>query len=108
MLFFILKTIGGILLGLLGYSVGKDSGLAFVGFLWGLGVVFVFPAYLRVMKRILTPLLHVTLICWLAVGTGILGLIILILVLVFYLVVGWLYGLFLFIRDLIRLITGKL
>ena len=104
MLRFIAKTVGGILLGMFVYCTAYESapGALFLilTLLWGIGTVQAFPSQIRMLKGLMTPALQLSVISWLSFGTGFLGLLLLLAVVSFNLLIGWMYGVYLFIVDL--------
>ncbi len=104
MLRFIAKTVGGILLGMFVYcsvyASAPSAALLILMLLWGIGIVQAFPSQIRMMKGLLTSALQLSVISWLSFGTGILGFLLLLIVVIFNLTIGWVYGIYLFIVDL--------
>ena len=104
MLRFIAKTVGGILLGMFVYCAVYESAPGAAGLilmlLWGIGMVQAFPSQIRMLKGLMASALQLSVISWLSFGTGFLGLLLLLVVVSFNLIIGWMYGLYLFIVDL--------
>ena len=104
MLRFIAKTVGGILLGMFVYCAvyasAPSAALLLLMLLWGIGMVQAFPSQIRMLKGLMTSALQLSVISWLSFGTGFLGLLLLLVVVSFNLLIGWMYGLYLFVVDL--------
>ena len=73
---------------------------------WGLGMSFAFKTHLRWLGSALRSATQLSVISFLSFGTGLLGFLLLIVVLIFNITLGWLYGIFIFVRDLITLCRG--
>ena len=103
---FIAKIIGGSLLGLVIAAFAEmSSGLemAFM-ILWGLGIVFAFRSHLRMMANLMRSAMQLSIIAFLSFGSGFLGFLLLLVVFLFNLIIGWVYGIYLMIRELIGLL----
>lgn len=105
----IIKVILGVVLGILFISfmsqqqsaVDTFQGILLV--LWGIGIVYGFRHYLSWMGKTLNSSMQLSVISWMSFGSGLLGFILLVLVLTFILVFGWMYGIYLLIKDIIAL-----
>lgn len=105
MIGFIAKTAAGLLIALLASAAGAaDAPMLILLLLWGVGVVFSMKTCLRALGSTMHWALQLSMLTWLAFGTGILGFLLLVVVLAFFLSFGWIYGVYLFIRDLILII----
>lgn len=106
----IIKISIGILLGILVYLCLISEGLSGFGYLvldlaWGVGIVYGGKIFVGWMRNALVSSMHMSVISWMSFGTGILGVILLLLILFFVLLFGWLYGWYLLIHDIWRIRT---
>ena len=103
------KIAGGVLLGVMlcayAYSEAAISFPTICLFLlWGVGIVYGFRIFLRWLGTAMQSAMQLSIISALSFGTGIIGLIVLIFVAVAILAFGWIYGIYLLIRDIIAII----
>lgn len=112
MLFFLFKTIASLFLGLIigvaAASDGASGGIILAMMVWCLGMSFAIRSHLAWLSHIMHSAMQLSIISFLSFGTGFLGFLLLFLVVVFNLSLGWIYGIFLFFRDLIALCKGKI
>ncbi len=105
----ILKGVLGLVIGVLVYSAAAASAgggnvLALLLLvLWGIGFVYAFLPVMGWIKGVLNATLKITVISFLSCGTGILGLLLLIILLMGILAVGWIYGMYLMVKDILAL-----
>ena len=104
MLAFIMKLVIGLGLGLLVSSAVGE--LVVFWILWGVGIAFAFRTHLRWLGGTMRWAMQLSVITYLSFGTGFLGFLLLLCVLVFNLTIGWLYGIYLLLRDIITLCRG--
>lgn len=83
-----------------------DVGSSLLSFLWLTGIVYSASHYLLQLENRINTLVKVSIISFLAVGRGTVGLFCLIIYLIYYLTLGWIYGLYLLVFDII--ITKRL
>ena len=70
--------------------------------LWGIGTIYGIRALMKVLMNILNSSMQLSVISALSLGTGIIGLIILIVGLFGIISIGWLYGIYLLIIDCVK------
>lgn len=107
----IIKIAIGVFLGILDYFCLISEGLSGLGYLvldlaWGVGIVYGGKVFIGWMRSALVSSMHMSVISWMSFGTGILGFILLLLVLLFVLLLGWFYGLYMLIHDIWLARTG--
>jgi len=105
----IFKTIIGLIIGLVIYfSVYLDGGLS-IGVLllciiWSIGTVYSIKLLVHSLLTILNSSMQLSIISALSFGSGIIGLILLIIGLGIIISFGWIYGLYILVKDLINVI----
>lgn len=97
----LLKVMLGMFAGAMLFSASPPASSIVLCALWGVGVVYGFRAYLTWLSGAMNTALKLSVIAWLSFGTGLLGFLLLLIVLMFVLTVGWLYGWYLLIKDVI-------
>lgn len=102
----ILKFAGGLLLGLVIYSLMSAEQIVTGGqwifcIIWGIGIVGGFREYLTWLSAALNTSLKVGFLAWISFGSGVIGFILLMLVLTFVLMFGWIYGWIVLVKELI-------
>lgn len=80
---------------------GPSSLLYILIFAWSIGISNSFGFYLKRIDRLLNPALKLSLISWLTTRSGFLGFFVVLVYILYIITVGWLYGWFLLIRDLL-------
>lgn len=93
----IVKIAIGLIWGVLAYSILASEGFSGFGFmlldlLWGVGIAYGAKIFIGWMRNALVSSMHMSVISWLSFGTGILGFFLLLIILAFVLLLGWLYG----------------
>lgn len=103
----LLKAACGLGIGVLiycGADIGNVIGLILL-LLWGIGMVFGFTTYLSWFQKALPSSLQLGALSLMAVGSGFLGLLIIIILFIFVITLGWMYGVFLCVRDFVYELT---
>lgn len=67
---------------------------------WSIGIVYSSGYYLRKLNSLLNPALKISIISWLSIKTGSLGMLMIIIYVMYILTLGWLYGWYLLICDI--------
>lgn len=100
----IIKLVLGILLGFILFAIFKANGV-FTGnewaffMLWGVGIIGGFREYISWLAGTLNASLRLGFLAWLSFGSGVIGFIFLVFALMFILMIGWIYGWYLLIRE---------
>lgn len=80
-----------------------DPSLYVVIPVWCIGIANSFSHYTRKIGQLLNPALKLSMISWLSTKSGFLGLFVLLFYLTYILILGWIYGWYLLVRDIISL-----
>lgn len=67
---------------------------------WSIGITYSSGYYLRKLNHLLDPALKISIISWLSIKTGSLGMLVIIIYVMYILIFGWLYGWYLLVRDI--------
>lgn len=100
-----LRFFGGLLLGTVIFSIIAteqlgDGGQYIFCAIWGVGIVFGSREYMAWFAAVLRLSLKVGILAWLSFGSGLIGFMLLILVLCFIIMFGWIYGWIVLVREL--------
>jgi len=85
-------------IGMQGSSISFTAVLCLVS--WSIGIVYSSRHYLRKLNSLLNPALKISIISWLSIKTGSLGMLMIIIYVMYILTLGWIYGWYLLIRDI--------
>ena len=82
-------------------SSGRPSiSILCVSFFWLAGVIYAATHYISMLERHLDSILKIGLISFLAVGKGTVSLVILVIYALYVFTIGWLYGLYMLVFDI--------
>ena len=109
MLKILLKIVAGVFLGILlcGYAQSETViSFATIGLfiLWGIGMAYGARVFLGWLGAAMQSAMQLSIISALSFGTGVIGFIVLIFSASVILAFGWLYGIYLLIRDIIAIV----
>lgn len=76
------------------------------GFIWVIGIVWAFPSHCRWVGKVLRPAMELSVVTYLSFGSGFLGFLLLVAVVVFNLVAGWTYGVYLLTTDVVQFVKN--
>ena len=96
-------SIGCIIGCILFFSIesGQKSLASFILYaIWSIGVIFGFKKGLHVLKSIIDSSFKISIISWISVGTGMVGLFLLVSIILLMLCFGWSYGYYVLYMDL--------
>ena len=84
-------------------SLSIDTAILLWTFLstWFMGYTYSFDYHLRNMNRLLNPALKLSIISWFSFNNGFLGMAVLIIYFTYTILLGWIYGWYQVIRDLL-------
>ena len=101
-----IKILIGIILGFIIYfaASAETSSFPFISLflfpLWGVGTVFAFRSVLRLLKSIIDSAFKISIISWLSLGSGIIGLILLVVTTMAMITFAWIYGYYVMYQEI--------
>lgn len=103
----IVKVVIGIIVGIAAFPFAQEAmyiNSVILCILWGVGIIYSLGSYLSWMRSALTASFQLSVMSWMTFGTGLLGFIALTFMLAFVIVIGWIYGWYRLIRDIILML----
>jgi len=99
----IISILSSIFISIAAASSGIDATILLWIFLciWFMGYTYSFDYHLRNMNRLLNPALKLSIISWLSFDNGFLGMAVLIIYFIYTILLGWIYGWYQVVRDLL-------